>query len=103
MNDSTLFDLIPAYALGALSDEERARVEALLATSEEARTELRIYQEMLTGLAATVPARKAPAHLTEDFRHRLSASPTVVPFTPRRGANRIRLIALVAAILVIAI
>ncbi len=59
MNDSTLFDLIPAYALGALSDEERAQVEAFLATSEEAREELRVYQAMLTGLATTVSATQS--------------------------------------------
>ncbi len=102
MNDSTLFDLIPAYALGALSDEERAQVEAFLATSEEAREELRVYQAMLTGLATTVPPRKAPAHLTQDFRQRLSASPTVIPIAPRR-ANRFRWIAALAAILVVVV
>src|SRR5258707_12666628 len=102
MNDSTLFDLIPAYALGALSDEESAQVEAFLATSEEAREELRVYRAMLTGLATTVPSRKAPAHLTQDLRQQLSASPTVIPIAPRRD-TRIRWIAALEATLVVAV
>jgi anti-sigma-K factor RskA len=98
MNDeSTLFDLLPAYALGALSGEERAQVETFLATSEAARAELRNLEAMLTGYAALTPARKAPAHLTDDFRRRLAAEnagekpptppqpiPTIRPFPVRR-------------------
>ena len=102
MNDSTPFDLISAYALGALSNEERAQVEALLATSEEAREELRVYQAMLAGLATTIPPRKAPAHLTEDFRQRLGGSPKVLSMTPRRSSPA-RLIVALAAILIVAI
>jgi anti-sigma-K factor RskA len=102
MNDSTLFDLIPAYALGALSDDERAQVEAFLTESEEARTELRLYQAMLTGMATTVPPRKAPAHLTDDFRQRLSAGPAIIPIAPRQ-ISRTRWLTALAAILVVAI
>src|SRR4051794_7063564 len=104
MNDSTLFDLIPAYALGALSAEDRAQVEAFLAESEEARNELRLYQAMLTGMATTVPQSKAPARLTEDFRQRLNANPApaAIPFTPRR-VNRMPWITTLAAIFVVAI
>jgi anti-sigma-K factor RskA len=101
MNDSTLLDLISAYALGALSDEERAQVEAFLAQSEEARNELRVYQEMLTGLAATAPARKAPAHLTEDFRQRLNAASTIIPMPQRRVTISTRWIVAAAALLVV--
>src|SRR5215475_12932962 len=102
MNDSTLFDLIPAYALGALSDEERAQVEAFLAQSEEARNELRDYQAMLTSMATTVPSHKAPAHLTEDFRRRLGTTPVALPAAPRR-ISRTRWIAALAALLVVAV
>jgi anti-sigma-K factor RskA len=88
MNNSSLFELLPAYALGALSEEERAQVEAFLASSEEARAELRAYEAMLTGMATLVPARKAPPNLTEDFRKRLAASavpPAMVkPSAPTR-------------------
>ncbi len=74
MNDSTAFELIPEYALGALSEPERSQVEALLARSEEARTELRVYESMLTGVAALTPMYKAPARLGNDFRAWLAAS-----------------------------
>jgi anti-sigma-K factor RskA len=74
MNDETnLFNLLPGYALGALSDEERTQVEAFLATSEAARAELRTYEAMLAGFATLAPARKAPPSLTDDFRSRLAA------------------------------
>lgn len=104
MNDSTLFDLIPAYALGALSDAERAQVEAFLAESEDARNELRVYQAMLTGMATNAPPRQAPAHLTEDFRKRLSteSTPAAIPFTQRR-VSRTRWMAALAALLVVAV
>jgi len=115
VNNSTPSDLIsdiPAYALGALSDDERAQVEALLANSEEARAELRVYQDMLTGLATLAPARKAPAHLTADFRQRLAAesraeAATQMPAAqkpvvlPRRQMNRLTVWASLAAILVV--
>jgi anti-sigma-K factor RskA len=88
MNDeSTLFDLLPAYALGALSDEERTRVEAFLATSEAARTELRNYEAMLAGYATLAPARKAPTRLTEDFRRRLAAESTSARDADRPSAG----------------
>ena len=73
MSDLNLSDLLPAYALDALSEAEKAQVEAWLATSEEARTELREYQAMLTTLALLSPPRRASPHLTEDFKQRLAA------------------------------
>lgn len=108
VNNSTTTDPIsdiPAYALGALSDDERARVETLLASSEAARNELRVYREMLSGMAMLVPARKAPANLTQDFRQRLLAEPTVHKpvVLPQRRTNRLTLLAAIAAILVVAI
>jgi anti-sigma-K factor RskA len=113
MNNPSLIDLLPAYALGALSEEERVQVEAFLASSEEARAELRTYEAMLAGLATIVPARKAPPHLTDDFRRRLAAAavPASVPPTPvqpsiltRRQWNRPRPLLLgLAALIVVAI
>jgi anti-sigma-K factor RskA len=106
MNDqSNLFDLLPGYALGALSDEERAQVESFLATSEAARAELRTYEAMLAGYAIVSPARKAPPHLTDDFRRRLAAEartgPRPVPIRQPAGGNR-RWLAL-AALLILAL
>src|ERR1044071_2115384 len=90
MDESTLFDSLPAYVLGTLSDEERAEVESLLATSNEARQELQRYEEMFAVLGTMVPARKAPPRLTDGFRQRLartksaqaSAQASVPPATP---------------------
>lgn len=73
MDRQTLLDLIPAYALGALDPNERAEVEALLATDAEARQELAIYQDISDNLVLATPARRAPAHLQNDLRQRLAA------------------------------
>jgi anti-sigma-K factor RskA len=74
MDRNTLLDLIPAYALGALDVGERAEVEALLATDDEARTLLAEYQAVTEAIVLTAPARRAPAHLNADLRQRLAAS-----------------------------
>jgi anti-sigma-K factor RskA len=78
MNEQTISELLPAYVLGALSDEEKGQVEAWLSTADEssaARRELRDYHALLTGTAALVPPRRAPAHMREDFRKRLADAP----------------------------
>jgi anti-sigma-K factor RskA len=77
MTDSDSFDLsvpdpwgnLPAYALNALNPEERARVEALLEVSPEAREELRLYQDMAEKLshlatqAGSIPSERVRASL----------------------------------------
>jgi anti-sigma-K factor RskA len=82
MTDADAFDLIPAYALDALPDEERRQVEALLAASADARAELRTCQEMMGGMAMLAPRQRAPAHLTDAFRARLAEAPQVTPPRP---------------------
>jgi anti-sigma-K factor RskA len=52
--DAETHELIAAYALDALDDADRARVEEILATSEEAREELRAYADVATALATAV-------------------------------------------------
>ncbi len=47
---------LPGYALNALTPDERARVDALLETSPEARDELRRYMEAAESLADLSPA-----------------------------------------------
>src|SRR5262245_35245263 len=74
MDRNTLLDLIPAYALGALDADERAEVDAFLATDDEARTLLAEYQAFTDSLVFSVPARPAPAHLNADLRQRLATS-----------------------------
>jgi anti-sigma-K factor RskA len=83
MDRNTLLDLIPAYALGALDPDERAAVEAFLATDDEARALLADYQGMTDSLVLTAPARRAPAHLNADLRGRLAASRQQPPAASR--------------------
>lgn len=71
MDNATVLDLIPAYALGALDESERAQVEALLAHSDAARHVLLEYEQMLGGLALTVPMQHAPDGSTAAFMIRL--------------------------------
>ena len=65
-------DLAAAYALGALSPEERREFEAFLATSEEARREVAEYREVsaLLGLAG------GEAGASPDLRARVIARVT---------------------------
>ncbi len=114
MDDSTLLDLLPAYALGALSDEERAQVEAFLAASPKAQAELQHYQGTLAAMATLVPARKAPARLNDEFRKQLAAAessattaayPPAPPLSivPKPQRRRSPLLIALAAVIVVAI
>jgi anti-sigma-K factor RskA len=73
MDRELVLELIPAYALGALDADERAAVEALLATDADARQLLAEYQTITDHLSLMTPARRAPAHLQSDLRGRLAA------------------------------
>lgn len=68
-----LLNLIPAYTLGALSNEEAAEVEALLATDAEAQALLADYQAVADTLTYAVPVQSAPGHLRDDLRQRLQS------------------------------
>jgi anti-sigma-K factor RskA len=74
MDRNTLLDLIPAYALGALDVDERAEVEAFLATDTEAQAILADYQALTEAMVMATPAHRAPSHLGDDLRQRLAAS-----------------------------
>ena len=103
MNDADIFDLIPAYALGALSEDERTQVEALLAKSSDARAELSSYTEMMIGMAALAPRQQAPAHLNADFRARLAKASSVEENRPSavRRITPLRALIGLAALLVV--
>lgn len=74
MNHEQYHDLIPAYAIGALDDHERALVEAWLLTDPEAQALLAEYEAAADHLVALAPLRKAPPHLRDDLRQRLAAA-----------------------------
>ncbi len=92
MERSEILDLIPAYALEALEPDEKREVEALLKTDAEAQQILAEYQDITNNLILATPARKAPAHLQDDLRKRLSANrpiPTqAAPSVPSRTSRR---------------
>jgi anti-sigma-K factor RskA len=69
-----LLDLIPAYAIGALDEDERAEFESWLHGDPEAQVILADYQAVSDHLVALVPLRPAPDHLQDDLRQRLTAS-----------------------------
>lgn len=107
MDRSELFDLIPAYALGALDPEEQAAVEMLLRDDAEARRELAVYQDINAALVLATPARRAPAHLGNDLRQRLAAEKPAAPAArkaaPPRRVNLWVSLAAAAAVLALVI
>jgi anti-sigma-K factor RskA len=100
-----LLDLIAAYALGALDEDERTEFESWLKDDLEAQAILADYHAIAGHLLTLVPLRPAPDHLQADLRQRLAASPRRK--TPvRRGMlskrQRVWILA-AAALLVVAI
>lgn len=71
MTDPNILDLsipdpwgdLPGYALNALNPDERARVDALLATSSEAREELRCYMEAAENLSLMAAQAEPSDHV----------------------------------------
>ena len=74
MTREELLNLIPAYAIGALDDDERAEFEAWLQGDPEAQMILADYRAVADHLVVLAPLRAAPAHLHADLRQRLTAS-----------------------------
>jgi anti-sigma-K factor RskA len=74
MTREELLNLIPAYAVGALDDDERAEVEAWLQDDPEAQMILAEYMAVADHLPALAPFRAAPDRLQADLQQRLAAS-----------------------------
>ena len=58
-------DLLPAYALGVLGDDERAQVEAFLRADERGRQELAVLEAVVGQLPLLVDEREPPAGLRQ--------------------------------------
>lgn len=79
-------ELLAAYALDAVTDEERAIVERHLAESPEARAEVEAYREAAVGLAGETAPLTPPPSLKASIFDRLDDAPQVG--SPSRGEVR---------------
>jgi anti-sigma-K factor RskA len=98
--DAQTHELIAGYALDALDESERVEVERLLATSEEARAELRSLSQVTAALAVGVVGPEPPADLRERIVSAArSEGRVVVPFErpARKRAPIVPLLSVAAA------
>lgn len=72
MNRDKLLELIPAYVLDALENDERIIVEAFIETDTEAQLLVQEYEAVTSILPFAVPVQSAPSHLKADLRQRLA-------------------------------
>ncbi len=100
-------DLLGAYALDAVDDVERARVERLLREDADAAAEAASFRETASRLAVAVAATPPPALrarvLAEVARTRQEAPSAVRPAADRRraGARPVRLLAAACGVLLV--
>ena len=92
-----LLDLIPAYALGALDEDERTEFETWLEDDPEAQAILSDYHAVVGHLLTLVPLRPAPDHLQADLRQRLAASPRAKTSVKPRALSTRRVVWIFAA------
>ncbi len=85
-----LFDSLPAYVLGALTDEERVEVEDHLDVCPVCSSEYDDLAEAGMILALNVPPREPPAHLRRRLMERVDdeLSSPVIPEGPRHDIAR---------------
>lgn len=98
MDERAVRELLPAYALGAVDEEERAAIEKVLFQSPELAAELAAYEGILEHLALAVPPQNPPA----DLGRRIVAKATALSSRTSRPSWQ-RLLLPVAAVLVIAL
>ena len=99
-----MHELVGAYALDALSDEERDAFEAHLATCEPCQAELASFADVLDGLAEDGAPADVPAGLSERIAAELAvtqqdvvAAPVVADVIPIRKRSFGRILAVAAA------
>jgi anti-sigma-K factor RskA len=97
--DTETHELIAGYALDALDDADRARAEALLATSQEARDELSSYSDIATAMATAVAGPAPAPELRERVLGAVRAEPqNVVSLDERRRRKTTPILGAVAAV-----
>ena len=84
--DTEIHDLVAAYALDAVDDDERMAFERHLETCERCRNELATLRDTAASLAYAAPATPPPPELRERILDTARAErPNVVPLRPRHS------------------
>jgi anti-sigma factor RsiW len=84
--DTDIHDLVAAYALDAVDDDERMAFERHLETCDRCREELATLRDTAASLAYAAPATAPPPELRERILDTARAERTnVVPLKPRRS------------------
>jgi anti-sigma-K factor RskA len=97
--DAETHELIAGYALDALDADDEARVRELLATSEEAREELRAFSEAAAAMATAAPGAMPRAELRGRILDAARAEPqTVVSLEAHRRSRVVPVLGAAAAI-----
>jgi anti-sigma factor RsiW len=98
MDNESLHELTPAYALDALDAAEAEAYEGHLAGCSRCRDELASLTATVGALAYAPPAAEPPAHLRDRILNTARAErPNVVPLRPRWSVST-RVVAAVAAV-----
>ena len=112
MSREDVLQLIPAYVLDALDENERHQVEVLLTVDSEAQAILQQYRQIEAVLPLTVIHRQPSPDLKEKLLQRLHQNDeapyepdnlTALPEKPKRTPPRRPLIVSIAAMLVLAV
>jgi anti-sigma-K factor RskA len=97
--DAESHELIAGYALDALDEADRARAKELLATSEEAREELRSLTEVAAAMATAVAGPSPRPDLRDRILDAARAEPqNVVSLDAHRRSRALPVVGAVAAI-----
>ena len=97
--DAETHELIVGYALDALDPGEEARVRELLATSEEAREELRAYSDVAAALATAASGPSPRPALRERILEGARAEPqAIVSLDARRRSRLVPMLGAAAAV-----
>jgi anti-sigma-K factor RskA len=72
-----ILELIPAYALGCLDDDDAELAADHLATCPDCQAELAAYQQVTAEFALAVPAATPPASLRHRLRESIRPAPTI--------------------------
>jgi anti-sigma-K factor RskA len=107
MSRDELLELIPAYVLGALDEDERAEVEALLAIDTTAQEIEAEYRQIVDALPFTAESRQASPDLKNRLIQRINENDSApnIKTLPKSQPQRVssRVLSLVAVITLIVI